>query len=48
MAAKRPVSRHDFKNVNNLFAVQNLEMALNKANILQHTIKFFRLTLLRA
>ena len=27
--------------VNNLFAVQNLEMALKKANILQHTESFF-------
>ena len=29
------------KNVNNLFAVQNLKMALKKANILQHTKSFF-------
>ena len=28
-------------NVNNLFAVQNLKMALKKANILQHTKSFF-------
>ena len=27
--------------VNNFFAVQNLKMALKKANILQHTKSFF-------
>ena len=27
--------------LNNLFAVQNLKMALKKANILQHTKSFF-------
>ena len=35
---KRNVAQID---VNNFFAVQNLKMALKKANILQHTKSFF-------
>ena len=36
-----PLLFNIFQNVNNLFTVQNLKMALKKANILQHTKSFF-------
>ena len=36
-----------FSNVNNFLAVQNLKVALKKANISQNTRRFFSLTLLR-